>query len=354
MKIDPKTKTGILLDRQFHGVLEEQNASFREEDMRLFALERDLLEQVLNRNAMRKANGEKNCSLDPIGNGVGTIGGFEFWFNSVTNNLVHEDEQFTIQLAPDTFLSDAEEIMAGIYEQRDLLQRIAPTTIRIGIVPNKSSALAGCIPATGDIAIYSDRNGGLLVTGFAELTKDDDIPISSRQVVVHEFTHALERNATVRENLKPLIEYLVRFAKDGFPSESETGKSLGEYAARIAPGYLPARLKRWVNSRNEAVESAASNMASEFWAELCTAAQVGEELPFSHVSAPIASLEQLRTFISSDYSTLVSGPLAKRGDESKHRDVVKSLPGPDPSSIHIEYAGDRLAYKVEFPDRSGR
>jgi hypothetical protein len=234
MKNDPKGP-GILLDRQLHGVSEAGGASFQKADLRLFALERDLLDQVLNRNAARKASGEQTCAFDPLGSGVGVIGGFEFWFNPVTNSLVHEDEQFTIQLRPDTLLADAEELLKDIYEQRGQA-RIAPTVISIGLIPNNPSALAGCRPATGELAIYSDRNGGLLVTGLAELTKDDAIPISSRQVLMHE----------------------------------------------------------------------------------------------------------------------LAGPLTKQGDESKPRAVVKSRPGPALSGVHIEYLGDRLAYKLEASDQAGR
>ena len=259
MEIAPKAiKPEILLDRQLQVVLVESRASFREAALRLFALERALLDQILNRNAARKAYGEQTCSLDPIGNGVGIVGGFEFWFNSVTNTLVHENEHCTIQLTPDTFLSDAEELMEGIYGQRDLLARIAPTVIHLGIIPDNPSALAGCMPATGDIAVYSDRTGGLLVTGFAELTKADAIPISTRQIVIHEFTCALERKGMVWE-----------------PS-------------------------------------------------------------------------------STAYSALRAEPLAKRGDGSKPREVVRSFPGPDPSSVRIDYSSDRVACKLEFPDRSGR
>jgi len=235
MENEPKAP-GILLDRQLHSVSEPGGASFQEVDLRLYTLERDLLDQVLNRNAARKASAEQTCAFDPLGSGVGVIGGFEFWFNPVTNNLVHEDEQVTMHLMPDTLLADAEELLKGLYEQRAWPVRLAPTVISIGLIPNNSLALAGCIPATGELAIYSDRNGGLLVTGLAELTKDDAIPISSRQIIMHELT----------------------------------------------------------------------------------------------------------------------GPLTKRGAESKPQAVVKSLPGPELSGVHIEYVGDRLAYKPEASDQVGR
>ena len=259
MKTDTKA-SDKLLNRQLQVVSAAENASFREAGRMLFSLERNLVDQVLNRNVVRKASNEKTCFLDASGNGVGVIGCFEFRPDYLEYILVHESENLTIRLMPDTFLSDAKEVLECIYERRELLTRIAPTVISIGIVSAHQSALAGCIPTTGYIAIYSDRSGGLLVSGLAEATKEDIIPISSRQVFIHELTYLLEQNGESQEKLNPFID---------------TGNS-----------------------------------------------------------------------------SLNVSPLTKRKEESTGRDVVKTLPGPDISGIHFEYAGDRIGYKLKSEDRS--
>jgi len=352
---------GKLLDRKLHGVSDPENASFLEEGQLLFPLEKDTYDRVLKRNAARMAKGEKTCQFAPRGSGVGVllIGDFTFSFNYDDNILTHDSDHFTIRLMPDTFLSDAEEVLKIVHEQRDLLTRTAPTVVNIGYPPFRRTetsipAMASCNPPTGTVNIPADRSGGVLVTGFAEDTKEDEFPISSQQVIIHEITHALERNEEVQKKLQPLVEELTSFAKAGFPDPSETARSLTEYCTLIAPGYLPALMNRWKVSPGTEIRKSAKAVASEFWAELCAAAQLSESRPFSNVAAPLPALEGLRDFIGTDYSSLIAGPLTQTTEDSRHRNVVQTLPGPDFSGIHFEYAGDRIAYKLESSGRSGR
>lgn len=240
MKTDPKAQ-GKLLDRQLHGVLKEEDASFLEADSRLFPLEKDLLDQIRHDNLMRRANGEKTCHLPPIVDGTGVIGGFCFRNDHDLNVLLHESDNFTIHLLSNTFLSDAQTVLSDIHGQRDLLARIGPTVVRIGFLPTVENwPVASCNPATGTINILADEHGGLLIAGFVNHTKNDSYPIIGNQIVIQELTHLLKGN----------------------------------------------------------------------------------------------------------------GPLTKRVEESTHRDVVKTFPGPDISGIHFEYAGDRLAYKLESSEGS--
>ena len=362
----PDTKRpGKLLDRQLRGVSQEEDASFMEKDMSLFALESDLVSKILNRDSTRLTSSERTCRLDdPYGTDRATIGGFNFWRDPEIGSLVHESENLTISVAVATFWSDAEEILLCIGEQQDLLARIAPTHVFIGFEGFPEPALESsekemismgrCRPSEGRVVFPGNRSGGLLLPGMAFATKDDEYPVSTRQVVVHEFTHAFQRNVQVQEKLSPLTETLFQYAQAGFSQTGETARSLSEYCDSISPGYMPARMKEWRESKDRKSLKAAGDMASEFWTELCAAVQLGNTKPFSTVTLPMPVLESLREFIANDYESLIAVHLKSGGSQAKRRGVVDSLPPPDFSDVREESIGSRIAYKLESPGRSGR
>jgi len=229
------------------------------------------------------------------------IGGFEFTLDSPTGNRVFRDgkNDFSIEVDHRVFLADAESVLKTLRNRVGEIRKIRPAHFYIGAPSPPEMPLASMDEQSGTVRFYRDDYGGLLSVGYFHSVDPNRVPERLDELLLHECSHGLQRRDDVKNLIKDVADVLVPFFEGGGVNQ-EVGEQVMADALALHSDFIRQHIAEMIASRqmgriDDTTHYTPTELASEFWAEACTAKFMG--LPVQQGSPKTPALIAMCHFI---------------------------------------------------------